>query len=657
MMCCSKLLMKPETENTGNHLITRRLLFFPAFLFLCSAIYSQETTPKDSLPKLRINIPALSLEHIRVSLTGSDNSAASKPIPPSGSDDERTLIFLDSLKTRASKTLITRKLYDFVIIQHQNGSGKNISGSSDVSFIDYSGMKIRKIEIKRLNVFGSNINSPDLYNPNKIEKLLNNTHLNTNESIIRKNLLFNEGDTISPLTFSDNERLIRQLPYIDDARILIVPVSDSEVDVIIVTKDIYSLGGKVTFSGFDKGSLSLFERNIFGMGHEFGIEIPYDSEFSDSPGFGANYQINNIIKTFTNLNMYFYDGLGKKTYGFDLSRNLISASTKYAGGVSVREMFTSDDLDSMAVPAPVEYNLQDYWLLRSFLINKESVSRLILGARYTNNNVFDHPFILPESYHYLQKYKMFLGSVSFSVQKFYKARLIYGYGRTEDIPYGGLLNITLAKEINEFKSRLYLGSYLSVGESINSLGYFYTSAGFGTFFNNGQTEQGMLSLRTNFISNLSYLGRSRIRNFINVEYTRGFDRYSDEYLDFKSENGFSGFRNDSTGNAQRLSLSIESVIFSPANFYGFRFAAFGFADFGFLFDTNDFVGSGDILSAIGFGVRIRNDNLVLNTLQIRLGVFPNLPEYSRISQMKISGEQLLRPNNFEPGPPSLLPYK
>jgi hypothetical protein len=649
--------MKPEAYHKGNYLIPRRIFFIPAFLSLCSVLYSQETFTGDSLIKMACKVQVLTLENIKLSITGSGITPASRPIPPSGSDDEKTLSFLDSLKSRASKSLITRKLYDFVIIQSQSGSGKNITSSSDVSFMGYSGMKIRKIEIKRLNVFGSNINSPDFHEPNKIEKLLNKTHLNTNENIIKKNLLFSEGDTISPLTLSDNERLIRQLPYIDDARIVIVPVSDSEADVIVITKDIYSLGGKLSFSGFDKGSLSLFEKNIFGMGHEFGIEIPYDHKFSDSPGFGANYQVNNIFKTFSNLNVYFYDGLGKKTYGFDLSRNLVSSATKYAGGISIREMFTSDDLDSLAVPASVKYNLQDYWFLRSFLLNKESVSRLILGVRYTNNNVFDHPFILPESYHYLQRYKMFLGSVSFSVQKYYKAKLIYGYGRTEDIPYGGLLNLTLGKEINEFKSRTYLGSYLSVGESINNLGYFFASAGFGTFFNEGKTEQGSLSLKTNFISNLSYLGRSRIRNFANVEYTRGFDRYSDEYLNFKSENGFSGFRNDSTGNAQRLSLSIESVIFSPVSFYGFRFAAFGFADFGFLFGTNDFVGSGDILSAIGFGVRIRNDNLVLNTLQIRLGVFPSLPEYSRISQMKISGEQLLRPNNFEPGPPTLLPYK
>jgi hypothetical protein len=649
--------MKPEADNRGKIHVSRRIICFPAFFVICGLSYSQVTTTIDSLRKTSVDIVPSILHNIKIILTESTDSQPYDPIPPVDRENNRTTIFLDSLKNRASRTLITRKLYDFVIIRQEPEAVKKITGPSNASFLDYSGMKIRTITIKQLNVFGSNINSPDFYDPNKLEKLLNKTHINTNENIIRKNLLFTEGDTISPLTFSDNERLIRSLPYIDDARILIVPVSEAEADIIVITKDIYSLGANTSFNGLDKGSVSVYEKNIFGMGHEFGITVPYDSEYSDSPGLGVNYTVNNIMKTFSNLNIFYYDGLGKKTYGFDLVRDLVSSATKYAGGISIRQMFTSYDLESLSEPEPVKYNLQDYWFARSFLLNRESVTRIILGARYTNKNVFDHPYILPDSYHQLQKYKMYLGSASFSMQKFYKANLIYSYGRTEDIPYGALLNFTMGKEISEFKSRYYFASSLSVGESVSSLGYFYSTAAFGTFFNEGETEQGILSFSTNFISNLSYLGRYKIRNFVHADYTRGFDRYSDERLIFTSENGFSGFRNDSTGNNQRLKISLESVLFSPVNFYGFRFALFGFADIGFLFGTNEFVGSGDSLSAIGLGIRIRNNNLVLNTLQIRLGFFPNIPDYSRINHLLVSGEQLLRPYKFEPGPPSLLSYK
>jgi len=649
--------MKPDFDHKIPYSLTRRLFYFPAFLFIFSISYSQETSSGDSLRRNYDSISALDVENIRVSLNDKQALVASQLIPPLGSEDSRTLIFMDSLKTRASRTLITKKLYDLVITSHVPELSKEITHSSDATYHSYSGMKIRKIEVKRLSVFGTNIGNPDFYDPNKIENLLNKTHFNTNENIIRKNLLFSEGDTVIPLIISDNERLIRDLPFIDDARILIIPVSDNEADVIVITKDVYSLGANFNFSGFDKVSLSVYEKNIFGMGHEFGIEIPYNSDISDVPGFGMNYKINNFRKTFINFGAYYLDGLGKKTYGFNLTRKLVSATTKYAGGISVSEMYTTDDLDTMAVPVPLKYNLQDYWLLRSFLLNKVSVSRLILGARYINNNVFSRPVIQPDSYHPLQRYKMFLGSVSFSVQKYHKSSLIYGYGRTEDIPYGGLINITMGRELNEFKKRYYIGSAVSLGESIRGVGYFYTSAGFAAFYNEGNIEQGMLSMKTNFFSNLSYIGRYRMRNFLNVEYTRGLNRYSDEYLQFIHENGFSGFRNDSTGNSQRLSIGFESVLFSPANFFGFKFAIFGFADYGFLFGTHEYIGNGEVLSSLGIGVRIRNDNLIFNTLQIRFCLYPNLPDYSRISHLIISGEQLLKPENFEPERPSLLPFK
>ena len=507
----------------------------------------------------------------------------------------------------------------------------------------------------------TDINNPAATDRNKREYLLNKTHINTNERIIRKNLLFSEGDTISPLTLSDNERILRQLSFINDARIVIVPFSDDEADIVVLTKDVYSLGGTYTYNGLKKGSVSIFEKNILGTGHEFGLDMPFDSKAPDSPGFGIHYTIDNIWKSFINLNGFYLDGIGEKTYGFTLNRKLVSSTTKYAGGISIYQMFTSVDLNkTLPVAQPLKFNYQDYWLARSFLINREAVSRIIIGARYTFNNVFDRPFILPDSYYDLQNYKLYLASAAFSVQKYYKTNLIYGYGRTEDIPYGGLVRVTLGNEYNEFhnfRKRTYLGSEIALGKSYKSLGYFYTSAGFGTFLDGTQTEQGILSLNLKYFSNLVNFHNIRIRNFIYADYTRGFGRNTDEFLAFSSENGFSGFKNDSINGTQRLSVSLESVLFSPVNLYGFRFAFFGFTDFAFLSGSNQILGNGNTLAGIGLGIRIRNDNMVFNTLQIRFGFFPNPPVYSKINSLTISGEQLLRPNNFDSGPPSIIPYR
>jgi hypothetical protein len=321
-------------------------------------------------------------------------------------------------------------------------------------------------------------------------------------------------------------------------------------------------------------------------------------------------------------------------------------------------MYTTDDLfKTLTIPEPYTYNYQDYWLSRSFLLNKKSVSRIITGVRYTNKNIFDHPNTPPEFYPYLDSYKRYIGSVAFSKQKYYKSNLIYGYGRTEDIPYGGLIRVTAGRENNGYKKRTLLGVEAAIGKSSSKLGYFYSSAGLGAYTREIKTEEGILSLRMNYISNLVTLGRNRIRNFVYVDYTRGFDRYAKDLITFQNDNGFSGFRNDSVKGNQRFSFSLESVLFSPLNVVGFRFAFFGFADFSFLAGTNQILENGDGLSSIGLGVRIRNENLVFKTFQIRFGYFPIFPDYSKISLFTVSGEQLLSPNNFDSGPPAIIPYR
>jgi hypothetical protein len=631
-------------------------LIFVALFFKCNIALPQNNSINDTIEKISpevINKISNLISVISKQVLLSMPSLIVRASVPA----DKNILFFDSLKVKASRNQLTKRLYSFVIVRHDTLFKKQFTGTSDANYIQYSGKKIRKIVIQRLNVFGADINNPTSSDPNKIENILNKTHISTNESIIRKNLLFSEGDIITPLTLSDNERILRQLPYIDDARIIVLPVSDDEADIVVYTKDIYSLGGSYTYHGLKKGSVSVFEKNIFGMGHEFGLDMPFDNTLPESPGFGAHYLANNISKSFINLNVYFLHGLGERTYGFDMSRKLVSSKTKWAGGISIRMMYTSVDLDTLKIPAPLKYNLQDYWLSRSFLLNKESVSRFIIGARYTNNNVFNHPVILPESFYSLQKYRIYLTSAALSIQKYTKTNLIYSYGRTEDIPYGALFKITAGREFNEFKQRTYIGGEASFARSSKPLGYFYLYGGLSTYLNRNLTEQGVLSFGLNYFSNLITLGTARVRNFVYLQYTRGFGRYSNEYLKFFNNNGFTGFKNDSVYGTQRLSVSLESVLFSPVNLYGFRFAFFGFTDLSFLSGTTEMLGKGHALSSIGVGIRIRNDNLVFNTLQIRIAYFPNPPSSSTISPVNISGEQLLRPNNFEPGAPAIIPYR
>jgi hypothetical protein len=650
-------LNRHEVSIIKKYSKSLRPLLIPALLFFCNAAGSQGDPEKDTILK----VPPGTFVQIRDSISFFVKDSAlrlpSSIIPALNSKKDKNLLYFDSLKQKASRKPLTKKIYDLVVISPQPVETKKISNSSEESFKVYEGRTIKSIKFIRLDVFGTSINNPSSVSSTSINNLLNDTHKNTSEQIIKKNMLFSAGDTISPLTLSDNERILRELPFIDDSRIIVVPVSEDEADIIVLTKDLYSLGAEYDYGGLKKGTFSVFDKNILGTGHEFGIKIPFNADKPDSPGIGGNYTVNNLWKSFINLNIDYLTGLGTTTYGISLNRNFVSSTTKYAGGILVRQMYTTTDLDTMLYRVPLKYNLQDYWIARAFLVDKESVSRIIIGARFLNNNVFSKPDIQPESYYSLQRYQLYLASAALSIQKFYKANLIYGYGRTEDIPYGSLIRLTAGREFNEFKNRTYFGADISAGKSFPDLGYFYASAALAGFFNRNITEQGIFYTRLNYFTNLLSVGRFKSRNFVTLDYSRGIERYSDEYLRFIETNGFTGFRNDSINGTQRFTLSLESVLFSPVNYHGFRFAFFGFSDLGLLSHSNNVSGNGFTLLSLGVGLRIRNDNLLFNTLQIRLAFFPNPPVYSRINNFTVSGEQLLKPNNFDAGKPAIIPYR
>ena len=207
------------------------------------------------------------------------------------------------------------------------------------------------------------------------------------------------------------------------------------------------------------------------------------------------------------------------------------------------------------------------------------------------------------------------------------------------------------------RTGLTLVPIVSAGKSFPDAGYFYGSVAIASFFNGSVREQGNFYARMNYFTNLLAVGKFKSRSFVNIDYSRGIGRYTDEYLRFIENNGFTGFKNDSISGTQRFTISLESVLFSPANYHGFRFAFFGFSDLGMLAGSNELIGKGFNLISLGIGLRIRNDNLLFNTLQIRLAFFPNPPVYSEINNLTISGEQLLKPNNFDAGKPVIIPYR
>ena len=202
--------------------------------------------------------------------------------------------------------------------------------------------------------------------------------------------------------------------------------------------------------------------------------------------------------------------------------------------------------------------------------------------------------------------------------------------------------------------RPYIGAISSAGYFL-PVGYLSGAVSYGSFFNNGIVDQGVIDFEMNYFSSLYVTGAIRQRSYIRGHYTRQlFNRLEDKLI-IDDEHGIPGFRNDSVLGRQRFNLSFEQNVFLPREIYGFRFVLYAFTNLSWLGGYEEPVILSTLYSSFGIGVRIRNNRLIFNTLQMQIAYFPNIPKNSHFRHINFSGEKVLKPRDFMPKAPDVMP--
>jgi hypothetical protein len=132
--------------------------------------------------------------------------------------------------------------------------------------------RIGRITIQALDVF-----SPSEAARGWVYRTANAVRFETHPSVIRKFLLFREGDVYDPVRLVETERNLRKLPFLKSAAVAASAEHDGLVDVAVVTQDAWttepgiSIGGKggVTTYGF-----TLREKDFLGTGRL--VSLAYD---------------------------------------------------------------------------------------------------------------------------------------------------------------------------------------------------------------------------------------------------------------------------------------------------------------------------------------------------------------------------------------------
>lgn len=532
---------------------------------------------------------------------------------------------------------------------------------SEQRFLPYAGKRIESIRIKRLEVFDSSVKDTTQVKISRLEKELNRVNFNTSDTTIRQSLLFKEGDSIDPYVLADSERLLRYLDFIKDAQIIVIPdkINTESASILVIVKDQWSLllsGSLKKGNGF---KLSMTERNILGMGHQVSSSITTVSH--TIPRFGVNYSVQNIKGSFITGKLAYLKVPDINTVGLEFTRELVSPVLKYTGGLELSGTSTIIK-DSLPFFANNEYNLMGLWVGRTirFAPMKNDIDHrrsLVISGRFRRVLFTTHPDITDSTWYRYHDMSYYLGNIAFIQHRYYRTNLLYNYGRTENIPYGFLANLTSGMVDDHFRPRWYVSTTLAAGNRIERLGYGAGKLSFSGCPGGGTIELGILKLQTLYFTDILNLGDFRFRQFLKTEYTTGIHRFNDDSIDFTLEETIRGvgYNHKVTG-TQRLSLSFDTVAFTPWKAYGFTFTLFSFADVDIIGSSHKMIFTQNYYSGLGLGIRIHSESIGIETVQVRFAWYPNLPLDHNAYAFTSFGEKRILPIDFIGSKPEILDY-
>ncbi len=189
---------------------------------------------------------------------------------------------------------------------------------------------IGRIIIRNENIF-------DLNNPkdNKaLFRLANRLHPVTRRNVIRQQLLFHTGERYSRHLLDESARILRADPYFYDASVRPVRYHDGKVDVLVVTRDVWTLDPGFNFSrsgGSSSTGFELEDMNLLGTGTDVQVSHSHTVDRTAS-----NIEVSNqhTLGTWVMTDVAYGSLSDGKLRQIIVNRPFYSLEAHHAGGIT-----------------------------------------------------------------------------------------------------------------------------------------------------------------------------------------------------------------------------------------------------------------------------------------------------------------------------------
>lgn len=560
------------------------------------------------------------------------------------------VVFAQQQDTSKDNRLIQR-IQDKKVTQKALGTitrrnqGTPFNFKSEDPFLPYEGKIIRKIIIDQIG-FERTVYDTTQRLKTFITKAANTLHNDTKQWVVRDNIFLREGKLLNPYRVADNERYLRDLDFILDSRIFVLPISEDSdsIDLLVMTRDVFSLGATFSPRSPTEYRFKAQEANLGGMGQRLQVSGIYDSQREPVAGYEFLYQKTNLFGSFVNFTAAYTEintgrSVGtenESAYVFRLNRPLFNPFTRWAGAVELSRNWSRNvERKSDTTFARYRYNIQDYWAGYSFGFKNlpaslsENRNRKFIAIRAFQEHFSTAPTTpIPSNQRLFYANRVtLLGQLSFFKGDYYKTQYVLGFGRTEDIPYGYRVSFTGGWENELNRRRLYSGAELFLS-SVNRNGTFINySVKLGNYWSKDLVEDALAQFSISRYSRIYLVGNTKVRHQAELGFAALINPATKRKLDINDLNGLNGFKPDSLAGDQRLSFRTETVVFTPLKLAGFHLAPVLRIDLAYLAMENErLIQRKNFYSGFSAALRARNENLIFNTVEARVYYYPKTVE-------------------------------
>ncbi|HET9746064.1 MAG TPA: hypothetical protein VFP97_10140 [Chitinophagaceae bacterium] len=541
---------------------------------------------------------------------------------------------------------------------------------NEASFLPYEGKGIRNIVIKEFGFEKTFVDTTKEINYFG-KGFINRLHKNTKEWVIRNNLFIKEKTALNANLVADNERYLRSLDYIHDARIMVSTIANEpdSVDLIVITKDFLSITLQLNDANKNRFKAKVGDANLMGTAQNIQFTTLLEKKRDPHFGYEIRYKLNSMANTFINATIGYskithdlYDGaLDEQSWHAGIERPLVSQYLHMAGAlVLAHHQSYNNYMRPDSLFYKYHYNTFDAWIgynlgVRKFLRIKTVLNRQFISIRYYRNKFSMIPYQINNGFNFkFNDREAILGQFTFFKQDFYKTNYVFGFGITEDVPYGYNIALTAGWYKQLHMERPYAGvdaNLYTVTNKGNVMQYFFRT---GAFLNKKKIQDAVVLIGASSFGRVYSYQNVKLRPYLRFSYTRQFNRVGLDPLFIKNIFGLKYIPLDSASGNQRFSLHTEAIFFIKLRLLGFKFAPFASADFAHFTAEHENTSNSGFYSGFGGGIRTRNENVLFGTMELRFMYFPRKSEQHNAFKFTFSTNLRSRYNNSYVKAPDII---